>query len=106
MIVGLAVVAAMLIATGAVVLMRRGLDGFRIRSRLADRQVRPEVRASGARDGTVNLDQLPDTARVVPDHAAGAVRAGQTADDQGADRGGPGRAGGAPRRAAARAASA
>jgi probable Rubsico expression protein CbbX len=46
--------------------MRRGLDGFRIRSRLANRQVRPEVRASGARDGTVNLDQLPDTARVMP----------------------------------------
>ncbi len=66
MIVGIAVVAAMLIATGAVVLMRRGLDGFRIRSRLANRQVRPEVRASGARDGTVNLDQLPNTARVMP----------------------------------------
>jgi probable Rubsico expression protein CbbX len=66
MIVGLAVVAAMLIATGAVVLMRRGLDGFRIRSRLASRQVRPEVRASGASDGTVNLDALPNTARVMP----------------------------------------
>ena len=61
-----AAVAAIVIATGAVVLMRRGLDGFRIRSRLADRQVRPEVRARGATDGTVNLDALPNTARVVP----------------------------------------
>ena len=60
-----AVVAAMVIATGTIVLWRHGLDGFRIRRRLADRRVRPEVRASGASDGTVNLDALPNTARVM-----------------------------------------
>ena len=57
-----AVVAAMVIATGVIIFWRRGADGFRRGSR----EVRPEGPNRGdGRGAPVNLDALPNTARVM-----------------------------------------
>jgi hypothetical protein len=57
-----AVVAAMVIATGVIMFWRRGLDAFRRGSR----EVRPVGPNRGdGRGGPVNLDALPNTARVI-----------------------------------------
>jgi probable Rubsico expression protein CbbX len=57
-----AAVVAIVIATGVIIFWRRGLDGFRP----SKREVRPEGPQRGdGRGGTVNLDALPETARIM-----------------------------------------